>query len=363
MKDINVLLENTKNLSVLYVEDDKSLIETTRELFELFFLELDIAYDGVEGLASYIDFHEENGCYYDIVITDINMPEMNGLDMATKILKINEDQSIIITTAHNELEYLNRAINLGINGFISKPIKNENLHKVLHKTAKAIADSKFVLSHVDQIEEFNILLDKQNKELLAKNAELEKSFRMLDTMIHKEQIANYTEEESSTTTREDDDATKILHEQINSLIHDDLDELIEIHSDIDLDVIATINNPALLHSSNILNDLANNFSRYSSILSFYNFFDELSKGISDFSLTLKNSAIPEDNILVENVFMLLESFMYVLKKWQNDLASGDKTKINALDASIISDMQTIINMWTQQEQESEEEDLDDIFDF
>ena len=61
--------------------------------------------------------------------------------------------------------------------------------------------------------------------------------------------------------------------------------------------------------------------------------------------------------------MLLESFMFVLGHWQDDISKGDGTKVNSFDASLISDMYTITNLWTQKEQEDSEEDLDDIFDF
>ena len=363
MKD-KLLLENTRTLHLLYVEDDVKLLESTKEIFEIFFNSVTTATNGEDGLTSYKDFYQAHNYYYDIVITDINMPKLNGLDMAEKMLKINAEQAIIITTAHNEMQYLSKAINLGVDGFIIKPIEAHKLKKVLFKSAQAITDRKFVISHVDMIEDLNVLLDTQNKELLAKNKELEKSFRMLDTMVKKEQVAHNQEEHSHENTPNNNQTTKYLEEQIQSLINDDLDELRELHSDIDLDIIATINNPALLLSSNILEELTDNFSRYASILSFYNFFDELSQSISLFSNTLKESPIPDDAMRIENVFMLLESFMYVLKKWQEDLASEDKSKINALDASIISDMQTITNMWTQEkEEEAPLEDLDDIFDF
>jgi len=360
---MKMILENTRQLNVLYVEDDKILLETTKELFKTLFSTLDIAFDGIEGLALYQNFYEESGNYYDIVITDINMPEMNGLEMASQILKMNDTQAVIITTAHNEMQYLTQAINLGIDGFLTKPIESKKLKKVLHKTAQAITDRKFVLSHVDMIEDLNILLDTQNKELLAKNAELEKSFRMLNTVINKEQLSNPKQEEITKQANTFEE-NRLLQEQIQSLITDDLDELKEIHGDIDLDIIAIINNTDLLISGNILKNLTNHFARYSSILSFYNFFDELSKGISTFSCTLQDAPIPKEKDVVVNVFMLLESFMYVLGKWHDDLASGDTNTINAFDASIISDMHTITNMWTQANApEVLEDDLDDIFDF
>jgi len=358
MKNTKIMLENTKQLNILYVEDDKALIKTMEELFKLFFKSVDIAYDGVEGLASYLDYHVQNDYYYDLVITDINMPNMNGIQMIEKILKLNSEQSIIVTTAHNEMEYITQSINLGVDGFITKPIDTDKLKKVITKTAQSISDRKFVLSYVDTIEDFNIRLDTQNKELLAKNAELEKSFRMLDTMVHKESLSSKALNNNPIV--EEHKLQDHIKEQLQSLINDDLFELKEIHEEIDITIIGIINNLSEIESSSSLQELTSHFARYSSVLSFYNFFDELSKAMAVFSSTLQNTPPPEDKELLRDLFMLLESFMYVLGKWQEDISSGDENKINALDASIISDMNTITNMWTQTEEDFSQ---DDIFDF
>jgi len=114
MKNLKLLIEYTKNLNVLYVEDDLELLETTRELLENFFLRLDVAKDGQEGLEKYLTFNKEKGFSYDLVVTDINMPNMNGLDMSVQMLKTSPMQSIVITSAHNEIEFLSKAIDIGI---------------------------------------------------------------------------------------------------------------------------------------------------------------------------------------------------------------------------------------------------------
>lgn len=86
--------------------------------------------------------------------------------------------------------------------------------------------------------------------------------------------------------------------------------------------------------------------------------------MSSFAETIKETALPEDEECVHNIFTFLETFVYVLSKWHDDLSSGEESKINQLDASIISDIETIQNMWTQTYGESAgEEELDDIFDF
>ncbi|MEA1982592.1 MAG: response regulator [Campylobacterota bacterium] len=360
MSTLKAMVKYAKHLKVLYVEDDLDLVQTNKDLFENYFFSLDIAHNGQEGLTQYQYFYESNNEYYDLVISDINMPLMNGIEMITEILKVHDMQSTVIISAHNESQYLSSAIDLGVNGFLTKPMKTNKLVDVLYKVSQAISDHKFVNEHIHTIEDLNMKLEEQNRELIAKNSELEKSFRMLDTMVNKEQISHPPKKEIPFNKISDEDAK--IQEQIEYLVNDDLPELMEIHENLDVTVIEIINSIEQIDIYSLPN-LIKGFQKYASILSFYSFFDELSGVMKGFAITLQENQLPKNTETIEGIFMLLESFMYVLGKWQNDLALGDKKKINSLDASMISDMNTITNMWTQKEEEATEEDLDDIFDF
>jgi len=359
MSNTKLILEYTQNLNLLYVEDDLTLLHTTKELLSMYFQNVDIATNGKEGLEKFIDGQKDSGDGYDLIITDINMPHCDGIDMSIDIRKINPNQAIVITTAHNEISYLQRAIEIGVDGFISKPINNEQLLNVFYKVSQAISDHKFVLEHVDMLEELNFQLEQKNKELAKKNTELEKSFRMLDTMVHKEQIAQTSTIEISPSKGLDN---QYIHEQIDHLINDDLYELIELNSEIDLTIINILNSTdqITIDSIEILSSL---FARYSSVLAYYNFFDELSASMSKFAKFIQENPLPKNMQTLENIFMLLESFSYVLSKWQTDLSHNEIDKINSLDASMISDMQTITNMWIENEDTLADTSLDDIFDF
>ncbi len=141
---IKLLLEYSKELDILYVEDDRILADNTAELLENYFHSVDTVYDGKDGLDKYQEYSKANNRFYDIVITDIQMPKMDGIELCENILKKNEMQSIIITTAHNEINFLLSAIDLGIDGFLVKPLKTEQLIKVLFKTTCNVSDHKFV---------------------------------------------------------------------------------------------------------------------------------------------------------------------------------------------------------------------------
>ena len=161
--DNKLLLENSKNLHVLYVEDDKSLRESTIKLFDSFFKSIDTASDGVLGYNKYKDRIQEGKEPYDIVITDINMPNMNGIDMCKKIKSLNDNQAIIIVTAFAEIGYFNSAIELGVNGFLTKPIDTKSIKKVLYTATQFVANKKLEKQHYEQIEAFNMLhIDKKD---------------------------------------------------------------------------------------------------------------------------------------------------------------------------------------------------------
>ena len=118
------------DISLLYVEDDDETREGIAEALGMKVRELDLAKDGMEGLEIYKK--KQN----DIVMTDIKMPVMNGLDMSREIKKLNKKVPIIITTAYNDSELLIECIDIGVNQFIMKPIIIPKLINAIEKCIK-----------------------------------------------------------------------------------------------------------------------------------------------------------------------------------------------------------------------------------
>jgi diguanylate cyclase (GGDEF)-like protein/PAS domain S-box-containing protein len=124
--------ENTNlgDLSVLYVEDEEEIRTQLGQFLRRRVGQLLIASNGREGLAMFQDHRP------DIVISDILMPEMNGLDMTEAIRQIDQHVPVIITTAFNETSHLIKAIDLGVDAFVIKPVKINQLLTQLFKCAK-----------------------------------------------------------------------------------------------------------------------------------------------------------------------------------------------------------------------------------
>ena len=125
MNEIARLAQLTKDKSVLYVEDDRDIRENVTELLNNLFGSVRSAVDGLDGLNSYKE------ASYDYLITDIKMPKMNGIDMIEAVLKINPDQEVVITTAHDEEEYLSKFKEMGVTQVLQKPITFDSLLQTL----------------------------------------------------------------------------------------------------------------------------------------------------------------------------------------------------------------------------------------
>lgn len=131
----------TQGLSVLYVEDEEDVRRTIKGLLENYYGTIDVAKDGREGLKYYTDSLQTKP--YDIVLSDINMPYLNGLEVLKEIKALKEDQTIVFLSAHHEKAYLTEARKMGVDYFIYKPINLNDFTKVLYDSAKhALSQSK-----------------------------------------------------------------------------------------------------------------------------------------------------------------------------------------------------------------------------
>lgn len=154
--------EVLKNITVLYVEDESVLQVGTTETLELFDINVICAQNGEEGLSTYKSMKDK----IDLVLTDIKMPKLNGIDMIKGIREINKEIPVIITTAHQETNFLMKSIELNINAYVLKPI---DIYKLKDTLIKAM-ESKVLKDK----------LTKKNQELELAIKEIEKKQKLME---------------------------------------------------------------------------------------------------------------------------------------------------------------------------------------
>lgn len=114
-----------KKMNILYVEDDLDTMETFSATLELVTNNLLKATDGKKALDIVKKEH------VDIIITDLHMPNMNGIEFTNQVRKTDKDIPIIFLTAHSNVEYMLEAIDKRIVKYLIKPVEIENLINVL----------------------------------------------------------------------------------------------------------------------------------------------------------------------------------------------------------------------------------------
>jgi len=125
-----------ENLTILYVEDDLDTQRLIKRVLSSSAKEVYVASDGEEGLALYKERQP------DIVLTDISMPQMDGLEMAKKIKEIVPTQAIGIFTAFDEPEYLKQAAELDIGTYLLKPFDRKQFFNSLEYLGMVIENQQ-----------------------------------------------------------------------------------------------------------------------------------------------------------------------------------------------------------------------------
>lgn len=137
MIDFKHLFSKTKEQAILVAEDYHPLCEDLADVLQDLFQTVEIAENGEEALEIYRKYMIESDRGFDILMTDIQMPKMNGIELCQAVRRINPSQEIIVLSAHTDSEYLIELINCGIAQFINKPIEQHALMKALfHVSSK-----------------------------------------------------------------------------------------------------------------------------------------------------------------------------------------------------------------------------------
>lgn len=184
-QEINEILTS---LTIAYVEDEKNIRENMSKTLNLLCKNC-IEFQSAEELLNY---YEKNSVH--IIITDINLPNMNGIELIKKIREKDEKIPIILLTAYIETQYLFDAIKYKVVEYLPKPIDYETLIQALLKATKDLVNNESYIIKINKNLFFNVL----NKELLTIDKKkiplTPKELKLLNLFIkNKNKIVTYEE--------------------------------------------------------------------------------------------------------------------------------------------------------------------------
>lgn len=182
------MLNKLSKYKVLYAEDDEGVRKNVSEMLSLMFSEVVLAKDGMQAYELFQARH------FDLIITDIKMPHLSGIELAKKVRKENKNIEIIVISAHTEVDYMLEAVELGLIRYIVKPITETKLIDALEKFLATQEDEN---QHI--IEE-GWVYDSLEKVIFNENEKFEltkKEAKFLEMLLKKKSVLSYEEIETS----------------------------------------------------------------------------------------------------------------------------------------------------------------------
>jgi YesN/AraC family two-component response regulator len=253
----------------------------------MFFSSVESAFDGKEGLQKYKTGN------YDVIISDINMPNMNGVEMSKEIKKYNRDQTIIVLSAHNEPHFLIDLIETGINGFSQKPFNPSAFMPTIYREAKHIIQRrelerlkfKSFQRKIDQAKKAKDITSKDTKPIAKKVtrdeilAEKEAEEQMLRAM---EQEIELDMKKSTSADLEHLNEDHNLFEELSP----DVEKMIALNEE-----FQNLIDEMLLNGLNedILKDIGDILAKYYAVLSKSTKLDNVSKHFAELSETFSET--------------------------------------------------------------------------
>lgn len=131
-KILRNLINLTKDLKVLYVEDNDDVRIQTAKVLSIYFQNITQSKNAKEALKKF------KNSTFDLIFTDIDMPEINGLEMIKQIREKDDFIPIIIISAYDDTNYFLKAIEYGIDGYILKPFKFDSIQNLIKKVTLKI---------------------------------------------------------------------------------------------------------------------------------------------------------------------------------------------------------------------------------
>lgn len=191
MTDIKELARLLKDVSILYVEDEDDIRLEVAQLLSLLSNNVMTASNGEEAFSLFCEKNPQ------LIITDIEMPKISGIELAKKIRNQNLQVPIIMLTAYANTEYLLLAANLNIQAYLVKPLASKSLRQTLFNTVELLNITTHLTSRIAK----DLVYDKTNGRFVFKEKELitlnKKEKNLMDLLVNnKDRVISYSEIEN-----------------------------------------------------------------------------------------------------------------------------------------------------------------------
>lgn len=150
--------EFLQGTTILYVESDKKTRTEAFEIFDGFLSKVIVAVDGMDAFEKFVEFQNE----IDVILTDIDLDRMNGLDLLKKIRKVNWEIPVLISTAFENSELLLKLIKLNVTNYIAKPMQLNTTFKIISLLMEEKQRKYDVKKHEYELKQFMSILDSIN---------------------------------------------------------------------------------------------------------------------------------------------------------------------------------------------------------
>ena len=320
----------TQSLNILYAEDEAMLREDLQTTLSKLFANTFTATNGQEAIEI---FKKEK---IDLILTDINMPIMNGIELINEVKKLQQDElQIIVLSAHNEVRLLTNLINIGVDGFLNKPLNKEKMIDILYKSAKILDDRKMLLAFQKQQEEEFLIIQR-------KNEVLEQKYNQFAAQINKSSQPSIQKQEKM-PLKEDG--------YFQTLLQDDKDELTDLAFEIDNYIAMLFKTDSM--DANYLNKVSNAYKKYGAVLNTYPEFYDIGNRLGDFAheiLKLEHKFMED----LHQTGIFFESLQLSLESFRENIWNKEAKQPRFYNASLIVDIQGVIDFLHNKEQEDSE---------
>lgn len=195
-----------KEITIMYIEDDEITRQKLAKILKRVFKDVLIASNGLEG---YILFQEQQlaNNNIDLILSDINMPKMNGVEMLENIRSLDNEIPMIFVTARTESEYLLKSIELGVHNYVLKPIDTEDIILRIQKVCEKKYLQNIIQIKNNELEQYLGIMDNvaavlkfnAQKEITFVNSSLLETFkyskeqmlyRKFSEFVHKDAVVS-----------------------------------------------------------------------------------------------------------------------------------------------------------------------------